>query len=204
MSKPHADTPPRDARRRSIWLARWWYVLPVLVAIGVFLPRLYAHVQAARERARNEPHVSSLGQGSATHLTVWIIGTGNPASEVNLLVGEAVGRFVADVPPREITFAQWAKGKGLAHSRGVQLCISVSQLSASALGRLHEIPRTDGVSFCLYVETSEVSADGVRALMALRNLNSIVIRGCQMPVSTAAALIDALPNCVVDVEAVDL
>src|SRR5262249_48180830 len=120
------------------------------------------------------------------------------------LVGEAVGHFVVDVAPREITFAQRSKDKGLAHSRGVHLCICVSQLSAPALGRLHEIPRTDGVSFGLSVETSEISADGVRGLMALRNLNSIVIRGCPIPVSTAAALKDALPDCAVDVEAVDL
>src|SRR5690242_17683050 len=112
MAKPDADTPPRNARRRSLCLARRWYVLPVLVAIGVFLPRLYAHVRAARERARNEPHVWSLGQGSSTHLTVSIIGTGKPASEVNRLVGEAVSHFVADVAPREIAFAERAKEKG--------------------------------------------------------------------------------------------
>lgn len=97
---------------------------------------------------------------------------------------------------------EWAKSKGLPHSRVVHLCISVPQLSASALARLHEIPQTDGIHFGVSIETTEMSDDGVRALAALRNMSSIAIRGCPVPKSTAIVLKGALPDCKVDIELV--
>jgi hypothetical protein len=187
---------------RGLWMrvVRSWYVLPVFVAAALVLPRLYAYVLTARERARNEPRVWQSGQGSANHLALSIAGTGQPDSEVNRLVGEAVDHFVEDIPPREIEFVRWAKSKNLPHSRAVGLRVSVPYLSASAVGRLREIPRTDGVCFGICIEASQIGDDGVRALTELRNLNSIVIRGCAIPNSTLSAMRDALPECTIDVE----
>jgi hypothetical protein len=162
---------------------------------------LYGHVRDARERARLAPHVSVFGQGSANHFTTMIHGTGEPPLEVNRLVGEPVDHFVEDHLPSEMGFVHSAKGKGLRHSRVVQLWIDVPQLSSSALGRLHEVPRTDGVHLGLVIEASQITDDGLRGLESLASVDSLVLRGARLPLSVAAALKDALPDCAVEIEA---
>jgi hypothetical protein len=175
-------------------------VLPALVAIAPIFPWLYGHVRDVRERVRRTPHVSVFGQGSANHVTKWIHGSGVPSSEVNHLIGEAVNHFVDDDSPREIEFVRWAKTKGLGHSRAVQLCIDVSQLSGTALGRLREIPRTDGIHLGILIETSLLTDDGLHGLKALANVDSLVVRGTRVSPSAVAALKGSLPDCTVEIE----
>jgi len=197
------DAPlPPETRRLSIWLPRFRYFAPAIVGLGLLLPCLYGYVRDARERARRTPHVSAFGTGGPQYTTTWIGGSGEPPFEVDRLVGEAVNRFVDDDLPRQIEFVRWAKSKGLPHSWSVQLCIGVPRLSASTLGRLHEIPRTDGIHLRVVIGTSDITDDGLRGLKSLASVDSLVLCGAQIPSSSVEALRGTLLGCTVEVEEV--
>jgi hypothetical protein len=200
MAHNDATPLPPETRRLSAWLPRFRYFVPVIVGFGLLLPWVYGHVRDARERARRTPHVFVFGTGGPQYTITWISGSGEPPFEEDRLVGEAVNRFVDDDLPRQIEFVRWAKSKGLPHSWSVQLCIGAPRLSATALGRLHAIPRTDGIHLGIQIGTSGITDDGLLGLKSLASVDSLVLCGTRIPSSAAAALRNALPNCTVDVE----
>jgi hypothetical protein len=199
MTNNDAARPQSDGRRLTIRLPRLGYALALLIAIGLVVPWLYGHVRDARERARRAPHVSVFGTGTVQHVMIWFYGTGEPPSEVNRLVGEAVDHFLKDDLPREIEFARWLESKGLPHSRAVQLQIGVPKLSASALGRLQEAPRSDGIHLSVLIAASQITDDGLAGLKSLANVDSLIVRGALLPPPAAAALKEALPDCTVEI-----
>jgi hypothetical protein len=176
------------------------YSIPALAAVGLLWDVLYGPIRDARERARSAPHVSVFGQGSAQHFTTWIHASGKPSSELEPLVGKAVGNFVDHTLRKEADFVRWAKTNGRAHSRALGLCITVPQLSGRAIERLREFPRTDGIFLGILIETSHITADGLQVLESLVNVDDITIRGAQLSATDIADLKDALPNCTVNTE----
>jgi hypothetical protein len=129
----------------------------------------------ARAFIRLPPHVSAFGTGFPGGTSYAIRGAGEPAEEVERLVGEHVDNWATQHGESIARSSELIARLHPGQAESVYLSLTAPRLSRRVLGRLQEFPRNEHYSLHLNLDIPEFTQDGSDALAELTNLDGLAL-----------------------------